>query len=140
MSGEKFNTEHSFGEISIKEKRVQKFFEVESLKFQKSIEDVSKKIENLFSKLETKFGGMYNHLLKVFLVNLEKRVYANEAATKAVIEVVAAKMYELEKKNGLIDSTVTYQEYKNHFNSSVDFFITDFYEKNKREENDKKDS
>lgn len=117
----------------VKDKKVSKFFEVESLKFQKSIDDISKKVESLFKKMDDKFGGMYNQLLRVFLVNLEKRTYANEAATKALIEVICSKMYYVEMQAGKIDGHTGFAEYKSNFESLIDNQITSFYASNKKE-------
>jgi hypothetical protein len=71
---------------------------------------------------KTRVDGMYNHLMRTFLVSLEKRLYACEVISKASLEVMYVRFYELEK---LKDPSfeMAYTEYVTRTNELVQAHI-----------------
>lgn len=59
-------------------------------------------------KSDDKFSGMYNFLVKQFLSNLEDRVYTQELSNKAIVQILADKLHQLEVKQG---STLSKEDY-----------------------------
>jgi hypothetical protein len=59
-------------------------------------------------RTDDKFSGMYNFLVKQFLTNLEDRTYTLELSNKAVVQLLADKLHQLEVKQG---STLSKEEY-----------------------------
>lgn len=89
-----------------------------TLKIQEFIDNTNKDLEIY----KTRVDGMYNHLMRTFLVSLEKRLYACEVISKASLEVMYVKFFELEK---LKDPSfeMSYAEYVQRTNEQVQAHI-----------------
>lgn len=71
---------------------------------------------------KTRVDGMYNHLMRTFLVSLEKRLHACEVISTASLEVMYVKFYELEKvKDPSFE--MSYAEYVQRTNEQVQAHI-----------------
>ncbi len=88
---------------------------------------------------KTRVDNMYNHLMRTFLVGLEKRLYGCEVVSKASLEVIYVKFFELEK---LKDPSfnMEFNEYTRRTNEQVQAHINKIMEeeeaKTKKENKD----
>ena len=77
---------------------------------------------------------MYNHLLRVFLVDLEKKTYINDVSIEALFNICSAKMFNLEKEASFGDKEMTYEEYRKHFKQAFELELERVVASKKKEE------
>lgn len=78
------------------EKKIEKLSGKTALKLEKMIENKLLYVNKQISEIDDRYKGMYSHLVREFLVTLEKRVYQNSVAVislqKIMIEMYAEQL------------------------------------------------
>lgn len=68
-----------------------------------------KNVNEQIQKIDSKYSNMYSMLVRQFLSNLENRVYSAELFSKATLNLVLKKHYDMDIANGSF--TGTFEEY-----------------------------
>lgn len=92
------------GERDILRRKLQQFMEEQRETVKSWTTDINSQIE----RFEKKYEGMYSHLVRKFLVDLENRVFTNEIFTQGLLDVVVRRLYVLE---GQEEKGVSYDDY-----------------------------
>lgn len=59
-----------------------------------NVANLNNQIQAFEKRMQDKYGNLYSHLIQVFLVNLESRVFSSEIFTQAMLEMMMRGFYK----------------------------------------------